>query len=98
VVHRTVVVVIWYAVKKIEDVSSVPGRALYFGEGQTQSYLLTKESYMCILFSITTFWKTPQHRQKCNEKGEILFNTFVFFHIATKVLSFAQLSPTSVFF
>jgi hypothetical protein len=31
-----------------------------------------------------------------NQKGELWLNTFVVFHIATKVLSFAQLSPTFV--
>jgi len=31
------------------------------------------------------------------EKGELLLNTFVFFHIAEKVLSFSSLSPAFVF-
>jgi Mlc titration factor MtfA (ptsG expression regulator) len=43
------------------------------------------------------YCKTPQHRQKCNEKGELLLNAFVFFHIAEKVLSFSSLSPAFVF-
>jgi hypothetical protein len=41
--------------------------------------------------------KTPQHQQKLQEKGELLLNTFVFFHIAEKVLSFSSLSPAFVF-
>jgi hypothetical protein len=41
--------------------------------------------------------KTPQHQQKCNEKGELLLNAFVVFHIAEKVLSFSSLSPAFVF-
>jgi hypothetical protein len=45
---------------------------------------------------ILVYSKTPQHRQKCNEKGELLLNAFVFFHIAEKVLSFSSLSPASV--
>jgi hypothetical protein len=38
---------------------------------------------------VEPYGKTPQHRQKWNEKGELLLNTIVFFHIATKVLSSA---------
>jgi hypothetical protein len=33
---------------------------------------------------------TPQNQQKCILKGGLLLNTFVFFQIATKVLSFAN--------
>jgi hypothetical protein len=31
------------------------------------------------------------------KRGELLLNTFVFFHIAEKVLSFSSLSPAFVF-
>jgi hypothetical protein len=47
-------------------------------------------------FGVIHISKKPQNQQKCIQKGELLLNTFVFFHIAEKVLSFSSLSPVFV--
>jgi hypothetical protein len=59
-----------------------------------------RESYNIsqTLTEVTTL-KAARHRKNSKsvfKRGEILLNTFVFFHIAEKVLSFSSLYPAFV--